>query len=70
MKLSEKVGNEPNFGGNPDHRLHTGVVFRIRHYREIRKVVINDINLLLILVRQMAALVRRALWRYALSQCF
>jgi len=36
------------------------IVFRIRHYWEIRKVV-NDINLLLILIRQMATLVRRAL---------
>ena len=27
-----------NFGGDPDHRLHTGIVFRIRHYWEIRKV--------------------------------
>jgi len=23
-----------NFGGDPDHRLHTGIVFRIRHYWE------------------------------------
>jgi len=28
-----------NFGGDPDHRLDTGIVFRIRHYWEIRKVV-------------------------------
>jgi len=28
-----------NFGGDPDHRLDTGIVFRIRHYSEIRKVV-------------------------------
>jgi len=46
MKFSGKVGNEPtnkwlNFGGDPDHRLDTGTVFRIRHYWEIRKVVIN-----------------------------
>jgi len=37
MKFSEKVGNGPmnkllNFGGDPDHRLDTGTVFRIRHY--------------------------------------
>jgi len=43
---TEKVGNEPlnkrlNFGGDPDHRLDTGIVFRIRHYWEIRKVVIS-----------------------------
>jgi len=41
MKFSGKVGNGPlnktlNFGGDPDHRLYTGIVFRIRHYREIR----------------------------------
>ena len=46
MKFSEQVGNGPmnkrlNFGGDPDHRLDTRVVFRIRHYWKIRKVVIN-----------------------------
>ena len=30
-----------NFGDNPGHRLDTGIVFRIRCYWEIRKVVIN-----------------------------
>jgi len=44
MKFSGKVGNGPmnkrlNFGGDRDHRLDTGIVFRIRHYWEIRKVV-------------------------------
>ena len=44
MKSSGKVRNGPlnkwlNFGGDPDHRLDTGIVFRICHYREIRKVV-------------------------------
>jgi len=44
MKFSEKVSNGPlnkrsNFGGDPDHRFDTGIVFRIRHYWEIRKVV-------------------------------
>jgi len=43
MKFSGKVGNGPlnkrlNFGGVSDH-LDTGIVFRIRHYWEIRKVV-------------------------------
>jgi len=38
------IGNEPvnkwlNFGGDPDHRLDTGSVFRIRYYRNIWKVV-------------------------------
>jgi len=41
MQFSGKVGNEPmnnwlNFVGDPDHGLDTGIVFRIRHYREIR----------------------------------
>jgi len=44
MKFSGKVGSGPlnkllNCGGNPDHRLDTEIVFRIRHYWEIRKVV-------------------------------
>jgi len=44
MKFSEKLGNGPvnkrlNFGGALDHRLDTRIVFRIRHYWEIRKVV-------------------------------
>jgi len=47
MKFSGRVGNGPmnkrlNFGGDPDHRLATGIVFRIRHYWEIRKVVSTD----------------------------
>jgi len=33
------VKNWINFGGNPGHHLDTGIVFRIRHYWEIRKVV-------------------------------
>jgi len=28
-----------NFGGDPGHRLDTGIVFQIRQYWEIRKVV-------------------------------
>jgi len=28
-----------NFGGHPDYHLDAGIVFRIRHYWEIRKVV-------------------------------
>jgi len=28
-----------NFGGDPDHRLNTGIVFRIRHCWKIWKVV-------------------------------
>ena len=47
MKDAGKVGNGSvnkwfNFGGDLDHRLDTGIVFRIRHYREIRKVVSTD----------------------------
>jgi len=33
------VNKRLNFGADPDHRLYTGVVFWIRHYWEIRKVV-------------------------------
>ena len=41
-----KVGNGPvnkllNIGGGPNHHVDTGIVFRIGHYWEIRKVVIN-----------------------------
>jgi len=48
------------FWWRSDHCLDTGIVFRIRHYWEVRSWL-TDINLLLILIRQMAALVRRAL---------
>ena len=63
MKLSGKFANWPvnkwlNFGGDPDYRLDTGIVFRIRYYWEIRTVV-NGHSF--ILIRQMTALVRRAL---------
>jgi len=64
MKFPGKVGNGPpmnkrlNYGGDPDHSLDTGIVFRIRHYWEIRKVV-NGHSC--IPMRQMAALGRRAL---------
>ena len=47
MKFLGKVGNGPmnkrlNFGGDTDRRLNTGIVFWIRHYWEIRKVVSID----------------------------
>ena len=63
MKLSAKVGNGPmnkylNFGGNLDHSLDTGIVFRIRHYWEIWKVV-NKRSF--IMIHRIVALVRRAL---------
>ena len=63
MKLSGKFANWPvnkwlNFGDDPDYRLDTGIVFRIRYYWEIRTVV-NGHSF--ILIRQMTALVRRAL---------
>jgi len=57
MKFSGKVGNGPmnnkwlNFGGDPDHRLDTGIVFLICHYWEIRKMV-NGHSF--VLIRQMA----------------
>jgi len=31
-----------DFGGDPDHHLDTGIVFRIDHYWEIWKVVSTD----------------------------
>jgi len=40
MKVSGKV--DSGFGGDPDHRLDTGIVFRIHHYWEIRKVISTD----------------------------
>jgi len=36
------LNNWLNFGGDPDHRLDTGIVFRIRHCWEIRKAVSTD----------------------------
>jgi len=61
---SEQMGN---FGGDPDHRLDIWIVFRIRRYWETGSG--TNINLLLILIPQMAALVRRALEEVLLSQC-
>ena len=63
MKFSGKVGNGPtnkrlNFGGDLAHRLDIEIIFRIRHYWEIRKVV-NGHSF--IRICQMAALVRCAL---------
>jgi len=65
MKFSGKVGNGPmnkrlNFGGDPDHRLDTGLFSGFVTPERYGKWL-TDINLLLILIRQMAALVRRAL---------
>jgi len=61
------LNNYLNFGGDPNYRLDTGIVFWILHYWEIRKVV-NGHSF--ILIRQMAALVRRTLAEVTLSQCF
>ena len=63
MKFSPKVGNGPlnkwlNFGGDPVQCLDTGIVFRIRHYWEIRNV---ENGHSFVLIRQMTAMVRRAL---------
>jgi len=57
MKLSGKIANGSlskwlNFGGDPDHRLDTGIVSRVCHYWDGHSFI---------LVRQMATLVRRAL---------
>ena len=55
MKCSGNIGNVPvikwlNFGGYRDHRLDTGIVFRIRHCWEIRKVVSDILVIKIILV--------------------
>jgi len=62
MKFTGKVGNGPvnkllNFGGDPDHRLDTGIVSGFVTIGRYRKWS-TDKNLLLILIRQMAAMVR------------
>jgi len=49
-----------NFGGDPDHRLDTAIVFRICHCWERREVV-NGHKSAAHTIRQMAALVRCAL---------
>jgi len=67
MRFSVKVGNRPinkrsNFGGDPDHRLDTRIVFGIRiTIGRYGKWLLTYINLLLILIRQMASQIRRAL---------
>jgi len=65
MKFSRKVGSGPmnkylNFGGNPDHHLDTGIVSGFVTIGRYGKWLM-DINLLLILICQMAALLRCAL---------
>ena len=65
MKFSGKVDNGPlnkrlNFGGDPENRLDTGIISGFITIGRYGKWL-TDINLLLMLIRQMAALVRRAL---------
>jgi len=53
-----------NFGGDSDHHLDTGIVFRIRYYWEIRKVVNGHESAAasshsFTLIRQMAGLILR-----------
>jgi len=72
MIFAGSVGNGPmnkclKFRGHPGHRLNTGIVFRIRHYWEIPKVVKGHS---FILVRQMVAVDDMPWWRYALLECF
>jgi len=64
-RITEQSNNQPdfiyrfNFGGDPDHRLQglfSGFVTVGRYGKWL-----TDINLLLMLIRQIAALVRRAL---------
>ena len=76
MKFSGKFGNWPtnerlNFGGDADHRLDTGLVSGFVTIGIYGKSLMG-INLLLILIRQMAQLIRRAVAEVcsALSQCF
>jgi len=60
--LQWPINKRLNFGGDPDHRLDTGIVFRIRHYWEIKKVVNGHKSAAHTdLPAQMAALTRRAL---------
>jgi len=69
MEFSEKVGNGPvnkwlNFGGDPDHRLQIQGLFSGFVTIGIYGKWLTDINLLLILIClicQMTALLRRAL---------
>jgi len=61
MKFSAEVGNGPvnkgfNFGGDPDHRLDTWLFSGFVAIGRYGKWL-TDINLLLILIRQMAALI-------------
>jgi len=75
MKFSRKVSNGQvnkcsNFGGDPRHRLVTGIVFQIRHYWEVRKVVNGHKSTAafshsFILIRQMAAVVIIKLYKIA-----
>ena len=65
MKFSETVSNGPvnkwlNFGVDSDYYLDTGIVSGFVTITRYGKWL-TDINMLLILIRQMAALVRRAL---------
>jgi len=65
MKFSGKVSNGPvnkwlHFGGDLDHCLVQGLFSGFVTIGRYRKWLAN-INLLLILIRQMVALVRRAL---------
>jgi len=64
-EIFSKLGNGSmkkllNFGGDPDHRMDTGIVFGFVANGRYGKWL-TDINLLLMLIRQMVALVRRAL---------
>jgi len=63
MKFSGKVGNGPvnkwlNFGGAPGRRLDTGIVFRIVSIGRYGKWLLVNKHLQLIMIRQVAALVR------------
>jgi len=42
MLVIGRVNKRLNFGGDPDHRLDIGIVFRMRHCWKIRKAVSTD----------------------------
>jgi len=53
------VDKRLNFCGDPDHRLDTGIAFRILHYWQIRKVENGRKSAAHTIFRQMAALFAR-----------
>jgi len=71
---TSELNKRLNFGGDPDHRLDTGIVFLIRHSWEIRKVVLTDCHHhdggACLTIATMTSLHHRPRRMYALTQCF